>query len=129
MVTPSTSAMKARSRPLTEQDLDRMRFDYDETTDILMIYLHGSPEPAITIVADDFVSYRVDPWSEAVVGYQIDDFMIGAVRDFPSLRAIAEVLGIDAGQPSVARASAGGERHRRAAETFVAHLQSAAPGA
>lgn len=127
MVTPSTSPMRPRSRPLTEHDLDRMRFDYDETTDMLMVYLNGSPEPAISVVDDNFLSYRVDPWSEDVLGYQIDDFLIGAVHAVPSFQAIADLLGIVPSRPGSIALAATNERYRRAAEAFVAHLQS--PGA
>ena len=112
-----------KPRVLTGDDLERMRFDYDPTSDTLTIYLGGTPQAAISVVKDDYLSYRVDPESEEIVGYQIEDFLTEAIQHVPSYLAIADLLDIapQAMRP-VGQAISAEQRRRVAAETVAGHL-------
>ena len=107
----------------TGDDLDAMRFDYDGPSDTVLVHLGGSPRPAITVVVDEYVSYRIDPATEEIVGYQIEDFLAEAVRAVPGFLTIAELVGIE--PDALARARQGltpDQRRRAAAEALVGHL-------
>jgi hypothetical protein len=97
-----------------------MRFDYDGPSDTVLVHLGGAPRPAITVVADEYVSYRVDP---VIVGYQVEDFLGEAVQAVPGFLTIAELVGIE--PDALARARQGltpDQRRRAAAEALVGHL-------
>lgn len=108
---------------LTGDDLDGMRFDYDGPSDTLLVHLGGVPRPAITVVADDYVSYRVDLETEEIVGYQIEDFLAEAVAAVPGFLTIADTVGIEPERLARARrAVTPGQRRRAAAEALIGHV-------
>ncbi len=108
---------------LASLDLRQWYFNYDRRSDTLMVYFEGRPRPAISVVVDDHLSYRVDADTEEVVGFQIDDFLHEVVEQHPSFLTVAEAAGVDAATIAAIRERFSLEQYRlAAAESLVGHL-------
>lgn len=100
---------------LNEIGLDQIAFDYDARSDTLLVSLAGAPQPAISVLIDGNRYYRVDPETEDVVGFYVENFLAQAVYDAPGLLVIADLVGIDHGEVERIRARLTPEQQRRAA--------------
>jgi hypothetical protein len=108
---------------LASVDLHQWQFNYDPRSDTLMVSFTGHPRPAISVVVDDHLFYRVDADTEEVVGYQIEDFLGEVVYEHPSMLTVAEAAKIDADTIAAIRERFTSEQQRlAAAESLVGHL-------
>jgi hypothetical protein len=108
-------------------DPARVRFDYNEFSDTLYIYAFSGDQPLISVPLNEGeLSLLVDPDSEEVQGFQIDDFLTFAVVERPQLLEVAELAGIDMLKVEEARARIGADRRRAAtiSTTFMELLRS-----
>lgn len=76
-------------------DASRVVIRYDDVTDTLLVNLDGTARPAISVVVDEHAYVRVDPETNDVLGFQIEEFLSTVVIEKPQLLVLAELAGID----------------------------------
>lgn len=72
---------------------DRLVIYYDREADVLLVHFDG-PRSAVMLDIDDHLSLSIDPASHAVVGLQIEAYLLAAVFKQPRLLDLAAVAGI-----------------------------------
>jgi len=69
---------------------------YDEISDTLMIHLNGLGQPGVSVPVSASEYFRVDPVSEEIVGFQLEDFLAATIYKGGPYLTLAESAGIDA---------------------------------
>lgn len=70
---------------------------YFEPGDILTVHFHGSPQPAVSIPAEDDLSglyWRVDIHSQEVIGFEIHGYLESFLPRHPEAEAFAKLASI-----------------------------------
>jgi len=80
MAVEHVQALRPHFEALRRLDPDLIVVSYDRASDTLMIHPFGRGRPAVSVPAPtdgerDMVFWRVDPETEAVIGFQIEDFL------------------------------------------------------
>src|SRR5215208_934167 len=82
-------------------DMARVVWSYRRDSDTLMVHIYGRGRPALSVPIDlgerDLFFLRVDPKTDEVVGFQIEDFLAHVIPRHPELVAaltFAELDGI-----------------------------------
>lgn len=97
-------------------DQASVSFDYNEHSDTLYIYVVPGDQPLASVPQDDGVtSLLVDPETEEVHGFQVDDYLRIAVTQQPNLLEVAHLANINVSMIEEARSRIGEERQREAA--------------
>jgi hypothetical protein len=60
---------------LEEIDQTQVRVSYNRLADTLWVSLVGESKPAVSVYVDDDTIFRVDPYTEEVVGFEIENFL------------------------------------------------------
>lgn len=60
---------------LEEIDQTQVRVSYNRLADTLWVSLVGEPKPAVSVYVDDDTIFRVDPYPEEVIGFEIENFL------------------------------------------------------
>jgi hypothetical protein len=68
--------------------------EFDRLSDTLYWDFASGQRPSISHPVTDHILCRVDPATEIVVGLQIDGFLKHAVREFPQLLELADLIGL-----------------------------------
>lgn len=61
---------------------------YDSESDNVIIYFNGSPQPAVSVLADENLYVMVDPRSHHVVGLHVENWERSFVPAHDELRAV-----------------------------------------
>ena len=103
--------------PPTEEELDlnRFGFGYNDVADTLYIHFFGNPQPAVSVVVNEFLYLRVNRATQKIVGLQIEDFLSYVVHEHPEWLPLADLAGIPIDVIESARKAISPERIRRAA--------------
>lgn len=75
-------------------DSSEMVVRYNRATDTLIVHLYGTGRPAVSVLQGDYLYVRVDPETNDVIGFQIENYLHEAVLDEPRLLAVAQLVGI-----------------------------------
>jgi hypothetical protein len=111
-------------KPLNVGALDHERFVfiYDERSDELLIYLYGAAQPSVSVPLTDYEYLRVDPTTEEVVGFQVENFLAEAVFADPLYLDWAEAVGVDADRVAALRQLIDAARRGRSPDDRRRHL-------
>ncbi len=112
-------------------DPDRLALNYWSEVDTLMIDLFGEALPAVSVPLHlggdrDYIFLRVDPVTEQLVGFQIEDFLSYAVNERPFLAqafALARIHGTTSEDLlAVLARMSGGDSKRAVVDALFAEL-------
>ncbi len=98
-----------------EYDASNVRLDYNELIDTLYIYVIPGQDPLVSVPQEDgLTALMVNPVTEEVHGFQIDDYLHRAVSKSPHLLELAPLAGIDQEAVDSAREQISVQRRREA---------------
>lgn len=100
--------------PRGEIDAEQASFNYDALSDMMIVHFHRPPRPGVAVQKVGDLFYRVDPETQAVVGFQIEYFLNRAILEHPGLLSVAQVANIDARILTEIRERIAPERRERA---------------
>jgi hypothetical protein len=76
---------------------------YDSVSDTFLFHLYGPGRPGVSLPTSDFEYLRLDPVTEEVIGFQVEDFLAHAVYADPTYLELAELANIDPEQIAAIR--------------------------
>src|SRR5688572_6338522 len=82
---------------LASIDPEKLVVSYDRRSDTLMVHFFGRGRSTVSDPTDTFLYALVDPDTNELVGYHIEGFLAGAVKQIPAailLLDFAELRGI-----------------------------------
>ncbi len=101
-----------------EYDANSARLDYNEFSDTLYLYVLPCEDPLVSVPQENgLTALMVDPVTEEVHGFQIDNYLEHAVLHIPQLLDLAPLAGIDQRSIEAARERVSSERRREATIT------------
>ena len=85
MAVTETREINPKLPKFDEIDGSKVRVDYDPLGDSLWVSLTGDARPVVSVYADhdDDLMYLVDPYTEEVVGLEIERFLARAFEPRP----------------------------------------------
>ena len=90
-------------------DVERSIIDYDRDSDTLFVHLYGRGRPAVSVLVSNYAFLLVDPTTDELVGFQIEDVLTQAVDEHPIVLdslSIAFVISISLHRQGLSRALA-----------------------
>jgi hypothetical protein len=92
---------------------DQIKIFYEQESDTLLFYF-AYVDLAISYEVNEYYHFLLDPETEEVVSFQIDDYLEAVVIEFPRLLNLAPLAGIEDQQIEKARKRIGEDRWREA---------------
>jgi hypothetical protein len=92
-----------KAPPVESLDPAKLVCTYDAVSDTFLFHLYGPGRPGVSIPTSDFEYLRLDPTTEEVIGFQVEDFLARAVYADPTYLDLAELANIDPEQIAAIR--------------------------
>ena len=114
---PVIRQVRPRAFDAAAVDPAKVVVSYDRRSDTLLVHLCEREREAVSVQADRYLHWLVDPDTEEVLGFHVEAFLACAVKDLPetiNMLDHAELRGITPAEVQALRRDALGHRQRLA---------------